>query len=62
MKIRTRFSIRAKGQSLQGNFATEEEAFASAKTLAQGSKLEVAVVRQDGDNNRLVRKVFPVAA
>jgi hypothetical protein len=62
MKVRTRFSIRPKGQSLQGNYATEEEAFASAKTLAQGSRIEVAVVRQDGDNNRLVRKVFPIAS
>jgi hypothetical protein len=62
MKFRTRFMIRAKGQSLQGNFSSEAEAFAHAKTLAQGSKLEVSVVRQEGDNNRLVRKVFPVAA
>lgn len=56
------FTIRTQGSKpSKTTYASVEEAYEVAKAAAQETGKDTAVIEHEGDNSRLVRKVFHIS-
>lgn len=55
-----KFTVRSKGYPNKKSYDNLEDAYQVALTLAEKSGKDTSVIEHDGDNTRLVKKIFHV--